>query len=215
MKILFKVLRDWRLRSYAISRMEVVEEISGNENTKSEKTPLLYDVYVQQKYIKQWPHMPILDKETNLQEQAIEIKQEYEKYRTKLRKWRKRDNYFKMFARVLIGFTMLGATVMSVVAGINVSPLYSYIAAGLAAVGALKEPLEKLFITDCTTKKRIKYMNKCNIIRDGLSDMYLQSLAARKDTELDSDETKKFQKAINDIHAKLANLDTDHINDLV
>ena len=63
--------------------------------------------------------------------------------------------------------------VVGIVAGYEDMPLLSYVSAGLAGVAALKEPLENLFITDFTSKKRRRYMDRCDLFNHCLYDMFL------------------------------------------
>ena len=157
----------------------------------------------------EWPYMPLLP--PNLQLEANDVKRLYGKEKRVLKTWIRWDNRVKMFARFFMALTLIAAAVIGVIAGVKVSPALSYVTAGLAATGALREPLEKLFIDDLTTKKRIKYMTKCSIIRECLNAVYLQYLIAKEDKEIDNEEAKQYQKHINDMYVKLFSIDAEYI----
>ena len=89
------------------------------------------------------------------------------------------------------------------------SPALSFTAAGLAAFGALKEPLAKMFITEFTTKKRLKYMNVCKVIKECLDGMFLSYIQANEDGEISVDEVRKYQALIQAMEVKLFDIEAD------
>lgn len=156
-----------------------------------------------------WPFMPHLPDELCTQRSQEGLQMRYRKQMKTLDKWNGRDNCAKMIGNFVIAATMVGAAVVSVIAGIQVSPSLSYVAAGLAAFGALKDPLWNLLITDITTKRRTKEMEKCRIMRRGLYEMYQQYMIAREDGEIDLNEILAFQKCINDMHDELFHVENE------
>ena len=78
-----------------------------------------------------------------------------------------------------MAFTMIGAAVMGVIAGVKMNPILSYIVDGLAALDALKEPLARLFIKVFSTMKRVKYIiHRCKVIKGCLVMMFLSYVKA-------------------------------------
>ena len=144
-----------------------------------------------------------------MQDERARIQNLYERNKFKLDKWVELDNTFKQLQRIVIAFTMIGAAIMGVVAGVQMNPILSYIAAGLAAFGALKEPLAKLFIKEFTTKKRVKYMNKCKVIKECLDAMFLSYIQASDDGNISVDEIKKYQTLIQSMEVKLFDIEAD------
>ena len=144
-----------------------------------------------------------------MQNERTRIQDMYKKNKKMLDKWVELDNSFKQIQRVIVAFTMIGAAVMGIVAGVNESPTLSYVAAGLAAFGALKEQLAKLFITDFSTKKRIKYMEKCRVIKECLDGMYLSYIQANQDGEISMEEVRKYQTLIQAMEVKLFDIEAD------
>ena len=145
----------------------------------------------------------------HLQKERMRIQEMYKKNKKKLDKWIGLDNTFKQIERVVVAFTMIGAAVMGIVAGVQTSQTLSFIAAGLAAFGALKEPLAKLFITEFTTKKRMKYMNVCKVIKECLDGMYLSYIQAYEDGDLSVEEIRKYQGLIQAMEVKLFDIEAD------
>ena len=128
-----------------------------------------------------------------------------------LDKWVGLDNTFKQIQLVVVAFTMVGAAGVGIVAGIKMSPALSFTAAGLAAFGALKEPLAKLFITEFTTKKRVKFMNICKVIKECLDAMYLSYIQANEDGDISVEEVRKYQVLIQTMETKLFDIEADAI----
>ena len=148
-----------------------------------------------------------------LQKERMRIQKMYKKNKQKLDKWILLDNIFKQIERATVALTMIGAAVMGIVAGVQTSQTMSFISAGLAAFGALKEPLAKLFITEFTTKKRMKYMNVCKVIKECLDGMYLSYIQAYEDGVISVDEIKKYQGLIHAMEVKLFELETEVLID--
>ena len=136
------------------------------------------------------------------------IEDEYKKKKTKLDYWIGLDNTFKMIQRVAVAFAMTGAAVIGVIAGVEESPTLSFIAGGLASFSALKEPLSKLLIKEFTTKKRLKFLNVCKVIRDCMNEMYLSYIEAKKDGEISVEEVRKYQGLIQAMEDKLFEIET-------
>ena len=89
----------------------------------------------------------------------------YKKKRNMFDKWVGLDNTFRRIQRVIVAFTMIGAAIIGTVAGMEESPTLSFIAGGLAAFSTLKEPLSKLLIADFATRKKVKFMKVCKVIK--------------------------------------------------
>ena len=160
--------------------------------------------------IKQWPVMPKLQEST--QKEVSGVKYMFNKKKKVLKRWTRIDECVKIISKLTMGLTMVSITMVSVIAGITASPGLSYAAAILAAFGALKKPLEKLLITDLTTKKRIKYMDKCRIIRECLEEVNEKYLEATKPdsssgVEIDIDEHLGFEAIVGKMSKKLFELD--------
>ena len=144
-----------------------------------------------------------------MQDERIRIQAMYKKNKKLLDKWVGLDNSFKQIQRVVVAFTMIGAAAVGIVAGVQMSPALSFTAAGLAAFGALKEPLAKMFITEFTTKKRLKYMNVCKVIKECLDGMFLSYIQASEDGEISVDEVRKYQGLIQAMEVKLFDIEAD------
>ena len=121
-----------------------------------------------------------------------EIETELAKNEKWFERWSWWDSLVRNVYRIFIAFCMISSTVVSTVAGATAIPTLSFVAAGLAAIGSLQEPLEKLFITEFTTRKRKKYQDKCRIRRKYLDRMFIYYLEASKDNEISTDELKHY-----------------------
>ena len=144
-----------------------------------------------------------------MQDERTRIQAMYTVKKKMLDKWVGLDNAFKQIQLIVVAFTMVGAAAVGIVAGIQMSPALSFTAAGLAAFGALKEPLAKLFITEFTTKKRVKFMNICKVIKECLDAMYLSYIQANQDGEISVEEVRKYQVLIQTMEAKLFDIEAD------
>ena len=144
-----------------------------------------------------------------MQDERVRIQAMYTVKKKMLDKWVGMDNSFKQIQLLVVAFTMVGAAGVGIVAGIKMSPALSFTAAGLAAFGALKEPLAKLFITEFTTKKRVKFMNICKVIKECLDAMYLSYIQANQDGEISVEEVRKYQVLIQTMEAKLFDIEAD------
>ena len=119
-------------------------------------------------------------------------------------KWVGLDNTFlSLIQRAIVAFTMIGAAIIGIVntvAGVEESPTLSFIAGGLAAFSALKEPLSKLIIADFTTTK----LKECL----SLDELYLSylGLQAYKDGKITVEEVVKYQALITAIEQQLCNI---------
>ena len=188
--------------------------------TPSEQTPLMLSVsdHKDQDIILNWPYIPLFELDANLKIQLDDLKKRYTKYRGRRRMWNKRNSKAKMAERFIVGMIMIATAVLSVIAGVKVSPTISYIAAGLAAFATLQDPLKKLIITDWTVSKYRKYVKKCSIVRKGLVNLYFKSLTHKDNSRIEDDERVMFQRVFNEVYEKLLNLRTantvDEVDDI-
>ena len=150
-----------------------------------------------------------------MQRERERIKDMYTKKKNMLDKWIGLDDTFRLIQRVIMAFTMTGAAIIGIVAGVEESPTLSFIAGGLAAFSALKEPLSKLLITDFTTKKRAKYMKVCKVIKECQDKMYLSNLQASEDGKISVEEVVKYQDLIKAMEDQLFNIEADRANVMV
>ncbi len=108
--------------------------------------------------------------------------------------WSWWDSLVRSCYRIIVAVCLIASTIVSTVAGASMTPTLSYVAAGLTAVGALKDPLEKLFIDEFTTKKRRMYKDICRIRRVYLDRMFIEYLRASADQDITTEELENYVK---------------------
>ena len=140
-------------------------------------------------------------------EERKRIQKEYDTNTLTLSKWIWWDSSLKSIHRIFVAVVTISSMAVGIVAGIQDLPFLSFVSAGLAGVAALKEPFEKLFITDFTSRRRRRYRNRCRLIKDCLDAMYLSWVDANADGVITPDEIKKYQKLIKEMEQKLFDID--------
>lgn len=130
------------------------------------------------------------------------------------KRWAQNDNFCRGIYRIFIVMCLIASTLMSTIAGITTIPAIAFIAAGLTAIGILKQPIKKILITEFTTRKRNQYRRHCSIRNEYLDKMFSNCMESIQDGKLTNEEFEEYTSLIRDMNEKLLNCDIENKDEL-